>query len=107
MKSSKQWSAQERFQAVVATANMADEELGAWCRTNGLHREQLALWHEQCLAGVRPGRKQDVEKKRLLQKNKQLEKELARKDKALAETAAMIVLKKKAEALFAAYDDAD
>lgn len=40
------------------------------------------------------------------QKNRMLERELARKEKALAETAALLVLRKKAQAIWGESEDA-
>ena len=96
-------SAEERFAALVETHGMSDEDLGAWCRRHGLHSHELAQWRRDALAGAAPvadsseGRAQT---KRLRQENAALRKELNRKDKALAETTALLVLQKKARLLW-------
>ena len=89
------WSAEEKYQAVLETAALNAEEKSAYCRRNGLYERDLDLWKEQCLAGMRKGPKVDVEKKRLNAELKSLKKDLRRKEKALAETTALIVLQKK------------
>jgi hypothetical protein len=98
------WTALERAQVVLEASQLADDEVGEYLRRQGLHREQLDEWRralEDALA--RPGRTRrpasDV--KRI----KELEREIARKDKALAETAALLVLKKKMALLLGDEDD--
>ena len=74
-------------------------------RRQGLHEAQLQQWRDQMLAGLEPMTvprgKKAPEGKRV----RELEKELRRKDKALAETAALLVLKKKAQAIWGDEDD--
>lgn len=106
-KRAQDWTAQEKLQAVVETAAMSDDELGAYMRRNGLHREQLESWREQAAGalandGTRRRRGGPTpEQKRI----RELERELRRKEKALAEAAALLVLKKKADALFGVEED--
>lgn len=106
-KRAQDWTAQEKLQAVVETAAMSDDELGAYLRRNGLHREQLESWREQAAGalandGARRRRGGPTpEQKRI----RELERELRRKEKALAEAAALLVLKKKADALFGVEED--
>jgi transposase len=98
------WTALERAQVVLEASQLAEDELGEFLRRKGLHREHLDAWVEaleQALARPpqRPGRSADA--KRI----KELEREIARKDKALAETTALLVLKKKLAALLGEEDD--
>jgi transposase-like protein len=91
------WSAEERFAAVLETQGMSEEQRGAWCRGHGLHSHQLAQWRRDAVAGTRgelPAPEQ-AQLKRLRQENAALKRDLARKDQALAETTALLVLKKK------------
>jgi len=101
---SDQWSAEMKFMSVVATANMDAESLSKYCRENGLYVEQIESWKAACIAGAMSGherKKQDkVESRRDKQQIKKLEKELNRKEKALAETAALLVLRKKLNAFW-------
>jgi hypothetical protein len=82
---------------VLETATLAEIEVNEYCRTKGLYPEQIKDWKLACIAGNTNNKKAIVpaqnkaDKKRI----KQLEKELNRKEKALAETAALLVLRKK------------
>jgi transposase-like protein len=98
------WTALERAKVVLEASRLSEEELGEFLRRQGLHREHLDAWVEaleEALARPprRPGRSADA--KRI----KELEREVARKDKALAETTALLVLKKKLAALLGEEDD--
>jgi transposase len=96
------WTAEERFAALMETARMSNEELGAWCRRHGLHTHHLEQWKREALSGCGDIQKRSENSKirSLQQENKALKKELKRKEKALAETAALLVLKKKAESIW-------
>lgn len=92
------WSAEEKLEAVLEAKRLSGSELGEFLRRRGLHEEQLHAWEAAALQSLR-GRKStsnSVEAKRV----KELERELRRKEKALAEAAALLVLRKKAEALW-------
>lgn len=100
------WSAEEKLSAVLEAETLSDEDLGAFLRSKGLHETQLRQWRELMLAGLKdPSRptsgKKPVESRRI----RQLEKDLARKDKALAEASALLVLKKKAQEIWGDEDD--
>jgi len=104
------WSAEEKLQAVLEAAALDADELGEFLRRKGLHEAQLEEWREQVSKGAleelgsssrRRSKKASAESKRI----RELEKELRRKDKALAEAAALIVLKKKAQAIWGDEDD--
>ncbi len=97
------WTPQEKLAAVVEAAGVSGADLGAWLRRRGLTEEHLRLWREAALTGFTtpPSRAGRGDRKRV----KELERELRRKDKALAETAALLVLQGKMEALWAAEDE--
>lgn len=98
------WTALERAQAVLAASQLGDEDLGEFLRSQGLHREQLDEWKralEEALAQPRRSTRASGDAKRI----KELEREIVRKDKALAETAALLVLKKKMSLLWGEEDD--
>lgn len=88
-----------KFAAVAECASLPEIELGEYCRRKGLYPEQIAAWQQAFLSGMAPQKAQpkvNREQARQDQKRiKQLERELRRKDKALAETAALLVLRKK------------
>lgn len=95
------WSPAERLRVVQETAELSGSELGAYLRREGLHEATVDDWRDQVLAALGGKRKRNREQKRI----RQLERELHRKDKALAETAALLVLAKKARALWGDEDD--
>jgi transposase len=96
-------TSQEKFFLVVETAALNHHEVGEFCRRRGLFPEQLAAWREACRRanGERSGREDSVEWRNLVRRNAELEAELRRKEKALAEAAALLVLQKKVRALWA------
>ena len=101
------WTGDERFQAVMKTCTMSVDEIGVFVRKSGITRQQLQEWKNDCIQamGGRPGRKPDTEKRDLKREVKELKRDINRKDKALAETTALLVLKKKAQAIWG--DDED
>jgi transposase-like protein len=105
MKRPQDWSAQEKLAAVLEAATLNDEKLGAYLRNKGLHEAQLDQWQDQMLTGLSPASAQRNKNKTETKRVRELEKELRRKDKALAETAALLVLKKKAQAIWGDEDD--
>ena len=104
-----QWRSEDKFSAVLETVVMNEAELSEYCRKNGLYPEQIAQWKSACLtanAEAVEQRKQAAEEhKQDKKKIKTLERELNRKDKALAETAALLVLAKKARAIWGEHED--
>ena len=108
-KNPEQWSAQDKFAVVVETAALNEAQLAEYCRRKGLYAEQIAAWKQGFLQGT-PGAgveaSADHEQRRRDRKRiRALERELQRKDKALAETAALLVLRKKAEAIWGKGED--
>jgi transposase-like protein len=95
-------SSEERFNVVLETASLNELELGEYCRRKGLFAQQVQAWRETCRqAHVAPMSKADRQKSRDQAKAiKALEAELRRKDKALAEAAALLVLQKKVRTLW-------
>jgi len=104
------WSSRDKFAAVVETAAMNAADLAQYCRQRGVFSEQISTWRSACeqandwdhASSARMSRATRDEKKR----NKVLERELARKEKALAEAAALLILRKKAEAIWGGDEDA-
>jgi transposase-like protein len=97
-----QWSAEAKFAVVVETAALSEIELSEYCRSKGLYPEQVSAWREACIDGQQSAQarnQSDREQARADKKRiRELERELRRKDKALAETAAILVLRKKLNA---------
>jgi len=98
----KDWTAEERVSALMTTGTMSQEEQAAWCRQHGIFIHHLHQWKQDAVAGMAtPRRKSRSEAEKQLQKELSvLKKDLIRKEKALAETAALLVLKKKAQAIW-------
>ena len=103
------WSGENKLAVVIETAALNEEELAKYCRRKGLYVEQISRWREAAIAGAQTLRPLSAEERRELQqerkKTRQLEKEFRRKDKALAETAALLVLQKKAQAIWGDGED--
>jgi len=98
---SQRWTAAARLQAVIATAAMDEATRSAWCREQGLYPAELDAWKQDAIAGLgEPRAASAVEARQDRRRVKELERELHRKDKALAETAALLVLSKKLAAVF-------
>jgi len=80
---------------LMESKKIPKEELGEFLRKRGLHSQHLTLWDQEFAEMVKDnGKKQEKKVRDLQKKVRELEKELNRKDKALAETAALLVLKK-------------
>lgn len=95
------WSGAAKFAVALETAGMTAAELSDYCRSKGLYPEQVERWRQACIAGAQAGdQAEKAALKQARQQIRQLEKELRRKDKALAESAALLVLRKKLNALW-------
>ena len=98
------WSTQDKFLIVVETASMNETEIAEYARKKGLYVEQIKSWKDACMnanGGVaKEAAKLNRDLKDSQKEVKKLEKELQRKEKALAEAAALLVLSKKANAIW-------
>ena len=96
---------EEKLRLVQQAGRLDGAELGAFLRREGVHEADLAEWrtqaNEAALAALSGRRQRTTEQKRV----RKLENELRRKEKALAEAAALLVLAKKARALWPDEDD--
>jgi len=103
--SKKSWTGAEKLRVVTEARGLTGSALGAFLRREGLHEAQLTAWRTAAEAALgasaraRPGRSPEA------QRIRELERELRRKDQALAETAALLVLKKKVQAIWGDADD--
>lgn len=104
LKSKDKWTSEDKFHVVIETASLTEEELAEYCRRKGLYVDEIKSWKKQCLNANTVYTEDPKQIKEALkgeqQKIKELQKELNRKDKALAETAALLVLRKKAQAIW-------
>jgi len=97
-KTPQEWQADERLAALQESYGLTGEALNAWCRERGVFTHQLEQWKQAfCAAGNLRESREEVHA--LKTKNQRLERELNRKEKALAEAAALLVLQKKFQAL--------
>ena len=105
-KPAKKWTPSEKLRVVVEASGLSEEKLGEFLRREGLHLAQVKEWQALAEASFvevpRGNAKPSADSKRI----KELEREVLRKDKALAEAAALLILQKKAEAIWGARDDA-
>ena len=103
------WSSRDKFAAVLETAAMNEADLAEYCRKRGVFATQIKAWRGACeqandwdrTSTAKLSQATKEEKKRI----KELERELARKDRALAETAALLVLRKKLGAIWGGDED--
>ncbi len=95
-------SSEEKFNIVLETASLNEVELGEYCRRKGLFPQMIKAWKEACRQAHTPlAPKEDKATIRLQKtKIKSLEADLRRKEKALAEAAALLVLQKKVRSLW-------
>jgi transposase-like protein len=105
-KSTQKWTSSEKLRVVLAASQLKDDELGAFLRREGVHEHQLERWRSTILAaldedGAKKPRGPSPEAKELAV----VQRDLRRKDKALAEVSALLVLKKKADAIWGVVDD--
>lgn len=104
------WSARDKFAAVVETASLNEVETAEYCRKKGIFPHHLEQWKNACenandwdrTANIRLKSEKKADRDRI----RSLEKELLRKEKALAETAALLVLQKKVQAIWGESEDA-
>lgn len=101
------WPLAERLDMVIKCSSLIDEELNAYCREKGLFPHHIAQWKHDFSNGTQQCNKavSRSELKLLKNENKSLQKELHRKDKALAETAALLVLQKKVNDIWGTDED--
>ena len=100
-KSPQNWTKSQRLEAIMDCYSLNDEQLSSYCRKNGIYPHHVKEWkldfvsENQITEAV-----SRQEQKKLKQENKRLQKELNRKDRALSETAALLVLSKKCQAIW-------
>jgi len=98
------WTSEDKFHIVLETASLTEQELGEYCRRKGIFTEDIKSWKAQCMnannSSMEDPKKLKAELKEEKDKNKKIEKELRIKEKALAETAALLVLRKNVHAIW-------
>ena len=103
------WTASAKLQAVITTAALSEIDKNAWCREHGIYPAELEQWCSSAttaLANPQVARTSPQVAIKDRKRIKDLERELLRKDRALAETAALLVLSKKVAAIYHWGEDA-
>jgi len=98
-KSPQDWSQAERLEAVIRCDGLNETDLSAYCRETGIYPHHVKAWKAAFVKADQTPVSKHAQKQ-LKAENKRLQKELNRKDKALSETAALLVLSKKCEAVW-------
>lgn len=95
-------SSDDKFAIVLEAARLNAHELGEYCRAKGLFTQQVQTWRERCLAANASGPSQSAQEQTREQAReiRQLRGDLLRKEKALAEAAALLLLQKKVQSLW-------
>jgi len=106
-RNAERWSGPAKFAVVLETAALAEAEVGEYCRARGLFPEQVRSWWAVCEQACAPAAAgaQACSAKADRQRIRALEKDLGRKDRALAEAAALLILRKKAAAIWGEKDE--
>ena len=103
-KNAERWSSVDKFAVVLETTSLNAAELAGYCRKKGLFAEQIEQWKQACMAANACTSEQEKQQKIQARSDKKrikhLETDLRRKEHALAETAALLVLRKKANAIW-------
>lgn len=99
-------SLSSRFEHLVATASLDDAAISIYCREKGIYSFQLAQWKEVFMTKKSSEKQENIEELKALRiENKQLKQEVRRKDTALAEATALLILKKKAALIWGEIGD--
>ena len=102
-------SPEAKLKAVMDTMGRSDQEQAAYCREHGIYSNHLGAWKEQMLDGLgavnTTTKSLKVENQQIQNEVKQLKRDMHRKDKALAEVSALLILQKKADLLWGADED--
>ncbi len=98
----RRWTAADKLRVVLEAEGLTQEALGTFLRREGVHEAQLVEWREKAMSGA-TGALKDAHRRKSEQtpearRIRELESELRRKEKALAEAAALLILKKKLDA---------
>lgn len=103
------WRPEEKLEAIKITASLDEEALNAYCRKHGLYAHHIEQWKQEFIQLMSSSKTTDKasksETKELKHEVKDLKRELKRKEKALSETAALLVLQKKVHAIWGDNED--
>ena len=96
-KPSSAYTPAQQLDALVETGRLSDTEIAAWCRARGLFAHDLSAWRQSLTA---PRTEESAQLREIRRERDKFRLDLERKNKALAETAALLVLQKKFQSLF-------
>lgn len=101
------WTQAERLQAIIATDALSESQLSEFCRQQGIYVHHIEQWKSDFLGHDSTSTPIQTQQKvrQLTQQNQKLKRDLTRKDKALAETAALLVLQKKVHDIWSDEED--
>ncbi|ANU09699.1 transposase [Planococcus antarcticus DSM 14505] len=106
---SERWNSEDKFLVVLETYAMTQTELAEYCRKKGLYKEQIDAWRISCLGAntgeINQTKRLSQELKEEKRRTAEVEKDLRKKEKALAEAAALLLLRKKARAIWGDPED--
>ena len=103
--SSSKWSPEQKLKTLIEASSLGEAELGIYLRKSGLFGSQLDEWRKAFLDSMTTNRKPKAGKDERDQQIKSLEKEILRKDKALAEASALLILQKKVNLIWGHKDE--
>jgi hypothetical protein len=98
------WTPTEKLRVLGAAAVLPDEALGELLRREGLHSAQLTEWRDKATTAL-AGRKERTKDSQTEKRIRSLERDLGRKNAALAEVTALLALKKKVQSLWGDEDE--
>lgn len=99
------WPLEDILEAVLESSRLSGEELGAFLRRKGIHQAHLDEWRTRLAAGLKGGSSKPKGRSKDARRVQELERELRRKEKALAEAAALLVLQKKVREIWGDGDE--
>lgn len=105
-KKMKPLSQEQRLDAIIDTASMDQAQISNYCRQKGCYPDDLIQWKQDIIKPVEPDLALKASLSEEIKKRKLIEKDLSRKNKALAETAALLVLQKKAQSIWGQGEEA-
>ena len=92
------WTAEAKLKAITDTTGLSDTELGTYLRKEGLYSHQLSEWRAEIIEYFKT--KPKFPKDERDDKIRGLERDILRKDKALAEASALLILQKKVDLIW-------
>lgn len=104
-----EWCLAEKLDIIISSNGLSSSNLSALCRRKGIYPHHIEKWKTDFMTERSPSSPKNTkgEMTDLRRENKKLKQELRRKEKALAETAALLVLKKKVDTLWGDLDEDD